>query len=214
MPEIYKIKCIPNNKVYIGSTICLKRRWETHRDTLKRGVHHSKILQNSWNKYGKESFSFEIIEKVNKQNMLEREQFWIEFYKATDRKYGFNHSSNVFSGSWLTNNKLVEKEVIEIFNDIDKGYKRSDIAKKFNISKQTIHDIACGRSWGYIPRNKIRIRPPLKISDKAVEEIKNLLIEGYLQVNIANSYNINQSTVSRIFNGLRRSKIIYYKKAA
>jgi group I intron endonuclease len=210
MPVIYKISCSSNNKVYIGSTINVKRRWEGHRGTLKRGINKSTLLQNSWNKYGKDSFSFEIIENVDISKMFEREQFWIDYYKSANPQYGLNIVSNVLSKNWLTNNKLEEKEVIEMIQFIEQGQKRTDIAKKFNVSLPTVCDIASGRSWSYLPRNKIRIWPSRKLSDKSIEDIKKLVIEGITQETIAHKYAINRSTVSRIAHGLRRSHIKYW----
>jgi len=209
MPAVYKIKCSANNKVYIGSTINPVIRWRTHKYFLKKGTHCSKILQNSWNNYGKESFSFEVLESVDLLKMREREQYWILFYNASDRRFGFNYIAEVFTGRWLTNNKLEEKDVVKILDDIEKGKKRKDIAKNFNISTPTISDIASGRSWGYLKRNKIRVSPPFKISDNDVEEIKKYIKKDVKQKEIARLFNINQSTVSRIADGLRRSQIVY-----
>ena len=58
---------------------------------MKNNKHWNEHLQNAWNKYGKHNFEFEIIEKVDNENNLERrEQCWIDFYNAADRKYGYN----------------------------------------------------------------------------------------------------------------------------
>jgi group I intron endonuclease len=45
--------------------------------------HHSAKLQNSWNKHGAGCFIFDVIEYIEDKTMLvEREQFWIDHYKA------------------------------------------------------------------------------------------------------------------------------------
>ena len=56
---IYKIECIANNKVYIGQSINIKRRLYDHKTRLRKGTHKNKHLQNAWNKYGEDNFTFE-----------------------------------------------------------------------------------------------------------------------------------------------------------
>jgi group I intron endonuclease len=79
---IYKITCTGNNKCYIGQSsdlICRKKR---HFSDLKLNKHFSKFLQHSYNKYGKESILFEIIELCEKSHLNKQEIFWIEHYNS------------------------------------------------------------------------------------------------------------------------------------
>jgi group I intron endonuclease len=75
---IYKIVNIENNKIYIGSSKNLTTRWYKHSYHLKKGNHHCKHLQYSYNKYGKGSFTFDIIEECDISNLIVREQFYID----------------------------------------------------------------------------------------------------------------------------------------
>lgn len=75
---IYKIRNIINGHVYIGSAVNFKRRFKDHKNKLNRNTSHCPHLQAAWNKYGKDSFVFEIIEYVNPEILLEREQFYID----------------------------------------------------------------------------------------------------------------------------------------
>lgn len=92
---IYKIINELNGKIYIGSTFCsggFKRRWTVHKSSLKNNRHPNKHLQHSWNKYG-DIFNFEIIEIIDKKEILiEREQYFIDFFKSFDDKIGYNIS--------------------------------------------------------------------------------------------------------------------------
>jgi group I intron endonuclease len=74
---IYQIVNTVNGKRYIGSAVDLRRRWNSHRSHAARGVHHSHILQAAWNKYGPGAFSFTIIERCDRENILAREQYYI-----------------------------------------------------------------------------------------------------------------------------------------
>lgn len=60
IPAIYSITCIVSGKVYIGQTINIRKRWESHRHYLKRGTHRNHHLQRSWAKHGAEAFVFEV----------------------------------------------------------------------------------------------------------------------------------------------------------
>lgn len=78
---IYKIINIKNGKFYIGSAVNFEKRKRNHFNLLKRNVHDNIHLQRAYNKYGSEYFIFEIIECVEDKNILiEREQYWIDFY--------------------------------------------------------------------------------------------------------------------------------------
>ena len=91
---VYKIVNNINGKIYIGSTGSkggFKKRWSYHLDGLRHNKHHSIHLQRAWNKYGVQSFTFEIIEVIENINiLLEREQFYLDFYQSYDIKIGYN----------------------------------------------------------------------------------------------------------------------------
>lgn len=73
---IYKIENIVNRKLYIGSTTKTpNRRFTEHLCFLNRGNHCNKHLQNAFNKYGCNSFKFEVLEKVNNFNNLPKKEF-------------------------------------------------------------------------------------------------------------------------------------------
>jgi len=72
------IKCLTNQKVYIGSAVNIARRWKRHRSDLKCNRHDSQHLQNAYNKYGVDNFEFTVIEYVSKENLIIREQYHID----------------------------------------------------------------------------------------------------------------------------------------
>lgn len=71
---IYKITI--NEKCYVGSTVCLERRKNTHFSQLKNNKHCNSYLQNVYNKH--QEFSFEVLEYCEKENLIEREQFFLD----------------------------------------------------------------------------------------------------------------------------------------
>ena len=93
MIGIYKIQNLINNKVYIGSSKSLKRRQYQHFFQLKKGKHDNTYLQYSYNKYGKDSFIFFVLEICAEDKLLERESYWINFYESSNHSKGYNLDS-------------------------------------------------------------------------------------------------------------------------
>lgn len=124
---IYKIENKVTKKIYIGSSYDISRRWTDHIYLLNKGIHHSVHLQNSWNKYGSSSFTFEILEECS--NILEREQYYLntllkadEYIKSLNTDFlklgynikptvennkGYKHSEETLKKILITRNKLV-----------------------------------------------------------------------------------------------------------
>lgn len=79
---IYKIVNLINNKIYIGSSKNLYNRRKTHFSKLRLNYFYNKTLQKDFNEYGENNFKFEILEIINNiNNLINREQYWIDFLK-------------------------------------------------------------------------------------------------------------------------------------
>ncbi len=92
MQGIYCIINKLNNKRYVGSSKNIARRMDYHHKSLLRNNKHWNChLQSAWNKYGESSFDFLIIEEVSNETELNvREQYWMDFHRATEREFGYN----------------------------------------------------------------------------------------------------------------------------
>lgn len=86
---IYRIVCLTNKKLYIGSAVNLRKRWQDHSRDLSRKTHCNQKLQRAYQKYGSDAFQFEIIEFVLPPFLLEREQYHLDKNKPFGSK-GFN----------------------------------------------------------------------------------------------------------------------------
>lgn len=90
---IYEIRNTSNNKLYIGSSIDISKRFKQHIQSLKNNKHHNKYLQSAWNKYGEDSFTFKVVEVVDDECLLfSAEQKWINATKCFDGNIGYNLS--------------------------------------------------------------------------------------------------------------------------
>mgnify|MGYP000883434576 CR=1 FL=1 len=87
---IYMIKNMINNKVYIGQAVNIERRWNEHINDLYANRHNNKHLQRAWNKDGANNFIFNIVEECPKDELNDREIYYIAQYKAHNMKYGYN----------------------------------------------------------------------------------------------------------------------------
>ena len=89
---IYKITRLKTGEIYIGKSTNIKERWLQHIKTACGcGTIAHSILHTTMEKDGIDNFTFELLEKVEKSKLSEREKYWINFYKAKD--YGLNEKN-------------------------------------------------------------------------------------------------------------------------
>jgi len=87
---VYVIKNLINKHFYLGSTVCDKRRWRTHRSDLRDNHHENIRLQRAWHKYGPDAFEFELICEVDAVTALQMEDRLLG--KFFGKKYCYNLS--------------------------------------------------------------------------------------------------------------------------
>lgn len=222
---IYKIENITNGKMYIGSSQDIDGRWKVHRRMLNKNNHHSPHLQAAWNKYGCENFTFSVIEECAQEVLLDREQYYIDYYDSADSYFGYN--TNPYAGrpcmtdeqrayygklaskrlqgegSWC--NIYSETQILELIDDLKTGeYSYVQLSKKHNISYDTIASVARHASWAYLteeiifPKAKSDTRENVKLTNEDVNTIISLLLNGECNKNIAELYNVHPKTISDI----------------
>lgn len=109
MGFIYQILNAANEKRYIGRTTNLKSRKNQHFTALRKGKHHSNHLQYAWNKYGEDSFLFEILEECGDALLPEREAYWINHYQSSSGEYGYNIDKFTDKGEMVRSESTKEK---------------------------------------------------------------------------------------------------------
>lgn len=145
--KIYKISNDINSKVYIGQTVQdVKKRFYNH--CGKDNRNENMAIKRAIQKYGKEHFKIEIIEDdILKENLNEREMYWIAFYKSNDSEFGYNLTRG--GNCTIVELKLSEEQQKNLCNDYKSGVKLDVIAQKYKINKHTIYN--------YIRLNNIEI---------------------------------------------------------
>lgn len=110
---IYQIRNIQNGKVYIGSTICFKRRYSQHESKLKKGTHFNKHLLSAWNKYGSAQFLFEVLEvnEGSREEIRKQEQVIIDSYSDKwERCYNLDKRTKHCQQTWSKNPETTSRK--------------------------------------------------------------------------------------------------------
>lgn len=82
---IYKITCIKTGEIYIGKSTDVKSRWQQHcKSAFNCGTIAHSLLHTKMKQHGIENFTFELVEQVPKEQLSEREKFYINFYQTKE----------------------------------------------------------------------------------------------------------------------------------
>lgn len=128
---IYKIECLENNMVYVGSSIDIQARLTWHKSHLINNTHYKKGMQEDFNKYGIGNFVFEIIELTTEEELKEKEIYYTKELKAVE--HGYNAYISIggrYKKTSKHNKKLSKKK-----NFSDEHKKHLQNAYKRNIEK-------------------------------------------------------------------------------
>lgn len=140
MMGIYKIENLINGKIYIGQSVNTGARWSAHKQVLSAPSHVSELkkpLYKDMYKYGIKNFSFEVIEECKKENLNEREIYWIQKYNS----YYFDENSNGYNltrGGETGINSYTEEEIQLIINLWQDGKSVGQIVKETGKSNSVI----------------------------------------------------------------------------
>lgn len=168
---IYKIICLKNNKVYIGSSVNLRKRKNSHLHELRLNKHSNKRLQNAYNKYGEESFCFEkVLECLPEELLLLEEQIIKEYNSLkqgfnlvenpTQNMFGYKHTieaKNKMSdaaknrGRNLGSSKLTNEQVIEIRQKFFDGERITNLAEQYNLNRGSMRKCVYLLSYVDVP---------------------------------------------------------------
>lgn len=190
---IYKITNNLNNKVYIGQTIQkpIERFYQHCAKKCDKYILNM-VIHKAIFKYGKDNFTFEVIEEVPKQQLNEREEYWIKYYNSyTD---GYNSTKGGQKGNKPFKN-IDNKVIIEQYQQ---GKSLRTIGKMFNVDKATVKSI--------LIRNNIKLRTTrtYKLSQEDRANIISDFKQGLSRNTIINKWNISKCYLSQLINSQRR----------
>jgi group I intron endonuclease len=138
---VYSIKNTVTSRSYYGSSHCVNNRFVQHKWLLGKGTHHSKKLQNSWNKHGADNFIFAVLAVYeNEDMMLEAEKAII----VKEYANSYNISTEVNKSHMLGRHHTEETK-----------QKLRDIFTGRVVSKETVEKIKIARAKQVMPRGRI-----------------------------------------------------------
>lgn len=108
---IYYIKNKINNKIYVGSSKHVEKRFTEHLWCLRNSKHSNRHLQSAWDMYGEDNFEFGILEEIfgDKDFQIQEEQKWIDLLDAADSEKGYNICSIASGGGYIVSDETREK---------------------------------------------------------------------------------------------------------
>ena len=176
---VYEIVNVVNNKRYIGQSININTRFRAHKNKLRNNQHRNAYLQNAWNKYGENNFTFNIIKICSEADLDKFEKQYIVLYNTCDRKFGYNIDNGGNSNKHLsteTREKIRKTRQKENLSE-ETIRKMSDSAKKRCSTqewKQYYRDILTGRKLSEETKSKMRESHLEKShSDETRKKIRN-----------------------------------------
>lgn len=197
---IYVITNNINGKKYVGlSKNCLKR-WSDHYSNSyhsKRKDDLDKALYRAMRKYGRDNFSFQVIEECDEDKLPEREIYWIA--KLDTYKNGYNETpggdipgeKSIHKGEEHGRAKLKEEEVKQCRQWYKEGKRSKDVWEehfKDRMSYEGFQRMWHGQTWKHVMPEVFESNPHprRKYSEELIAQIKEM-------------YNVKKMTCAEIY---------------
>lgn len=155
MIGIYKIENTINHLVYIGQSVDIQNRFNEHklipfrtwRDT------YNYPLYQDMKKYGIDKFTFTVLEECPKENLNEKEQYYIQKYDSYNN--GYNQTpggDSVACGDLSNHHILTEEDVIDIRTRYNNKETRWSVYQlyKDKVKLDTFSHIWNGKTWKWV----------------------------------------------------------------
>jgi group I intron endonuclease len=165
---IYKIlSTVKPERCYIGSAINIGNRCKTHFKALRSNLHHSNKLQNHYNKYGAEDLRLSILLECNKEELLAKEQYFINSLIPY-----FNICKVAGSPLGVIRSEATRKKLSEINKGIISGFKGKSHSEEV---KQRLREINTGKKLS--EETKLKLREGAKDKPKT-EDVKKRMSQA------------------------------------
>lgn len=148
---VYQIRCIKENKCYIGSSKDCQERVQKHFSELRFNRHTNKCLQEAFNKYGIEGFIYSIVLYVAKEEDLLTKETEYQIKIGIDNLY-----NDKITGVYMSN------ELKARYANIDQSYKHTlEYRMKLAASRQNNKIARCDYVTGkilYVYENFVHLK--------------------------------------------------------
>lgn len=176
---VYKILSPDLQECYVGSTVNFNKRVIQHK-TCKSGC-RSKIL---FDKYGFENCSFVVLEQCEKEQLLEKEQWWFEHsVGAVNQKNPIGLGDSVYKRKYYEENKEKVAEYQKKYREENKEKVVERKRKYYEENKEANKEKEVERQRKYYEANKEKVA---ERSRKYYEANKEQLVETQRKYREAN----------------------------
>lgn len=142
MAYIYKITNRINNKCYIGATLDWERRFYQHRYNYKQVKAKPSLINTNrrfhqaitiaFYRYGIDNFDFEVLEECSKNDMKQREQFYVKKFNSWHNGY------NSTAGGDTPYNPILENDIKNIIFLYQQNLNIEQISQKLHKAKRIV----------------------------------------------------------------------------
>lgn len=156
---IYKITNKINGKSYIGQSVNIERRWWNHKSC---NGSDDFPLYKAIKQYGKDNFTYEVLEECSKDKLSERELYYIHKFNTVEEGYNpTDITDNPFKHKEILT-KAIQNMTIQ-HNTMEYKIKQSEITKNLWKNKDYREKVtnAINKVKGNIPKKKKE--PKLKL---------------------------------------------------
>lgn len=151
---IYKIENLLNGKIYIGQSIHIETRWAEH---CRISNQNKSLISTAIAEFGKENFSFQILEECEPEKLTELETQYIFMYDSFAPQ-GYNVAMPYGDGQGAFT-KYTYEDLLNIIADIKTTTLTfKEIANKYNLDLSMIYYLNRG-NYHTIPNENYPLRP-------------------------------------------------------
>lgn len=125
---IYRFKNLITLQSYIGQSINLEERYKHHQRAWLNGTtdFYKAVQQYGWN-----NFSYEVLEICSKEQLNEKERYWVAYYDSYYHGYNMNQGGS-------NKNSVDYTKVYELWKQ---GKTTKEISLKMNIGRSTVYNV-------------------------------------------------------------------------
>lgn len=206
---VYQKTVLKDGQIIIQKHILLKKE-----DDLR------KPLYLAMRKYGRENFSFTILEECELELLKEREIYWIEKLKTYDNGYNATRGGDLYDGEIVLKgekhgmHKLTQKDVERCRHWYQEGKKSKEIWEQYYkeiITYSGFQRMWHGKTWKEVMPEvfKVNPHPRQKITVEDIKQIKLYFEQGKTCAEVYHIFNerISRTTINDIYHKKRYSDI-------
>ena len=227
---IYKITNKITGEFYIGSSTDCYRRFYQHINKLEKNTHINKRLQNSYNKYGKEFFTYEVVQEVIRPKGLKctktfQKDYLFPVEQEIINNYDFNMLFNATKDARGYTDHLFSVDVKEKCLSTRKSKKNIFYSYDYEGNKlneyKLISDLDKNVKIRYIDieKNVIYDKILYTYSELSIDDVKSIFIK-FLSENFKSTYynlykyfNLDiKYNYKKVFNRYNEKKVIAFNR--